>query len=151
MSNESDKSIARLADALLVAEAAYQRAREYHERERTALSQRLLIEARNRLEFLEGCAFEISEEPQPASPPPRRHPEHADNACPECGGDVTVERWSALSRTAIPGDLEGQRITMVRAMPEWAVDHAMRGTAIVSRHSCRACGLELSINTGAVD
>ena len=53
-------SITRLADALLVAEAVYQRARDTHERERSFLSQRVLDEARNRLEYLESRAFDLA-------------------------------------------------------------------------------------------
>ncbi len=142
MSNDSDKSISRLADALLVAEAAYQKARDHHEHERSVMSQRLLIEARHRLEYLEGCAFEIS-----------THVERApvNDNCPQCGGELIIERWSALAKTAHAVEVDGHQVTMVRAIPEWAVEHAIQGTAIVSRQSCRSCGTEHTISTGAVD
>ena len=138
MADESN-SISRLADALLVAEAVYQRAREIHDRERSALSQRVLDEARNRLEYLESRAFDLPSEPEV----------HDTDYCPDCGGEPTVERWSALGEGRAVHN--GRTIRIARLLPEWAVDFALRGTAVVSRLSCRECGTEIAVVSGEPD
>jgi hypothetical protein len=137
MADEYD-SISRLADALLVAEAAYQRARETHERERTVLSKRVLDEARNRLEYLESRAFFLS-----------GGYDELPERCPGCGGRPQVELWSALA--AGRALHRGRPIRIAAPLPEWAAEFAIRGTATVSRVSCSSCGAEIAVFSGEPD
>ncbi len=131
--------LSRLADALLVAEATYQKARDHHERERTVTSQRVLLEARHRLEYLEGQMFNLPREPA------------AESGCDHCGGEVRVERWSAVAAPRRAAQLGGQTVMIVEPMPDWAAPHALGGTAVVVRYTCALCGEELRIGTGERD
>ena len=138
---DDSNSISRLADALLVAEAVYQRARETHERERSILSQRVLDEARHRLEYLESRAFDLAGGDE--------EEDEAIDQCPDCGGASTLERWSAIGETKAVQN--GRALRIARPLPEWAVDFALRGTAVVSRISCSDCGTELALVSGEPD
>lgn len=139
MSSDPDR-LSRLADALLVAEAAYQRARECHDRERSPLSQRVLIEARHRLEFLEGQMFTLREEP----------PDRV-GACRACGGTPRLERWSATTNGRTIALIGDSAVPVVTPLPEWAAPYALRGTASVSRWTCSRCGTEIAVVTGSGD
>ena len=69
--------------------------------------------------------------------------------CPECGGRPTVERWSALGEAKAVQ--HGRTIRIARLLPEWAVDFALRGTAVVSRFSCEDCDTEIAVVSGEPD
>jgi hypothetical protein len=136
MPTDDCRDVSRLAEAILVAETTYQRAREQHKRARSPLSRRVLIEARNRLEYLEQCAFD--------KPAPCWEPKAP--SCPKCGRGAHGERWSALDRPSI--DLPGARGRVVRPIPDWAVEQALRGAVIVQRLWCAHCRATIAVYSG---
>ena len=122
-----------LTEALLRAQATYQRARDKHDTERTELSRRVLTEARTQLDRLEEQATVATHSEAPSLP------------CRECGGKPRKERWVAKDSEVRDTVEDGVTVRTVTGAPGWAVGYALQGLDTVTRYTCEQCGAEIAV------
>ncbi len=129
----------QLADALLVAQTTYQDARAEHDRERTELSRRSLVTAREQLDAFERMAMAASFDV--------RNPDTL--VCRRCGGASRADRWRSTDDVPRESRFEsdGDAVTLrtVQGTPEWAAPYALQGTDTVTRYSCAQCNFEIAV------
>ncbi len=124
-----------VADSLLVAQAAYQDARAEHDRERTELSRRALVAAREQLEEFERMAMAATFDVRNADLLRCRH----------CGGLSRADRWRGEGGPLRGTTEAGVTVRTVSGTPDWAAPYALQGMDTVTRYSCVQCNFEIAV------